>query len=269
MGSGTRPCRSSIIGPVLRKHFTQMPTWVALAVLSASTLVAQSLSAIDTPSKPPEFWSGSDPNAHVTVLENTLIRVMTNTPLSTSKTKEGTPLLFTLSDDVVVDHVLIIPRGASVHGTVVRSRRPGKLKGSAELVFELTSLDLGGRSYPLYTYQFKVEGASKTNPTNTIVKSAYYGAVVGDVVLGQVKELPTATDKAEAAGAGAAVGAGVSTLAAAATPAPPVRLPAESQMDFYLASPISVVPVTRKEAEQLSRQRDPGGPVLYVHGEKP
>lgn len=45
--------------------------------------------------------------------------------------------------------------------------------------------------------------------------------------------------------------------------------PAESQMDSYLASPISVVPVSGKEAAQLAQRYHHGGPVLYVRGDTP
>jgi len=40
-------------------------------------------------------------------------------------------------------------------------------------------------------------------------------------------------------------------------------------MDFYLASPISVQPVSAKEAERLAERLHPGGPVLYVRGDTP
>jgi hypothetical protein len=47
-------------------------------------------------------------------------------------------------------------------------------------VLQLTSLYLGGRNYPLYTYRFKVEGTSKTKPTEAKAKDgALIGAVVG------------------------------------------------------------------------------------------
>jgi hypothetical protein len=70
-------------------------------------------------------------------------------------------------------------------------------------------------------------------------------------------------------GAGAAVGAGVGTAVAAVTPGPAIDIPAESQIDFYLASPISVVPASEREAERLSEGLYSGGPVLYVRGETP
>jgi hypothetical protein len=204
------------------------------------------------------------------VLEDTLFQVMTNEPLSTRHTREGALLSFTLSEDVVVDGVLIIPRGATIHGTAVESKPAGTLTGHPELILKLTSLDLGGRSYPLYTYQFKVEGTSKTKPTETKIKGgAAIGAIVGGIFSGSAKGETTAVAKFAGMGTGAALGAGVGTAVSAATPGPILTIPAESQMDFYLASPISVVPVSPKEAARLSQGLHRGGPSLYVRGDTP
>jgi hypothetical protein len=205
----------------------------------------------------------------ITVLEDTLLRVRTNAPLSTSMTREGSPVLFTLSEDVTVDNVLIIPRGATVHGTVVQSKRAGTLTGAPDLILKLTSLDLAGRTYPVYSYQFKVEGTSKTKPTERKIKGgAVIGALVGGAVSGSAHGASTAVGKLAGAGAGAAVGAGIGTLASAASPQP-LTIPAEAQLDFYLASPISVLPPTAQDAEHLSHLLHTGEPVLYVHGETP
>ena len=229
-----------------------------------------SWSSSSSSSSTPRFWTSKDPNAQVTVLEDTLLQVMTNEPLSTRHTPEGALLLFTLSEDVVVDGVLIIPRGATIRGTVVESKPAGTLTGRPELVLKLTSLDLGGRSYPLYTYQFKVEGASKTKPTETKIKGgAAIGAIVGGIFSGSAKGETTAAAKFAGMGTGAALGAGVGTAVSAAIPGPILTIPAESQMDFYLASPISVVPVSPKEAARLSQGLHRGGPALYVRGDTP
>ena len=179
-------------------------------------------------------------------------------------------MLFTLSGDVIVNGVLIIPCGTAVHGTLVESRQSGALTGAPDLVMQLTDLDFGGHNYPLYTYPVKVVGTSKTKPTETKIKGgAVIGAVVGGIFSGSAKGGPTGVGKLAGMGTGAAVGAGVGTAVSAATPGPVLRIPAESEMDFYLSSPISVVPVSRKEAQHLSEGLHRGGPVLYVRGETP
>jgi hypothetical protein len=212
----------------------------------------------------------AEPGAQVNVLEDTLLRVMTNQPLSSRMSRDGMPVSCTLSEDVAVDGVIVIPRGAMVRGEVVQTKKAGALTGSPEMTLKLVSLELGGKIYPLYTFHFKVEGTSKTKPTETKVKGgAVIGALVGGAFSGSAKGESTAVGKLAGMGTGAALGAGVGAITAAATPGPALTIPAESQMDFHLASPISVKTVSAKEAERLSRAVRSGGPVLYVRGETP
>jgi hypothetical protein len=222
------------------------------------------------PPPPVHFWTNPDPDAQVTVFEDTRLRVLTDQALSSRQTRAGEALTFTLNDDVVVDNTLVVPRGATVHGTVVESKHAGALSGSPDLILKLTSLEFGGRSYPLYTYQFKVVGASKTRPAEVKVRGgAVIGAIAGGIFNGSAKGGTTAVGKLAGMGTGAALGAGVGAAAAAVTPGPIVSIPAESEMDFYLSSPISVVPVREKEASRLSEGLHHGGAVLYVRGETP
>ena len=132
---------------------------------------------------------------------------------------------------------------------------------------------MGGRTYPLYTYKFQVAGLSKTRPTEIdAVRGAYVGALVG-AVSGSVSPPPASSDTAAVRAAGitasAAVGAGVGTVASAVTPGPGIRIPAEAQVDFTLADPITITPVSAQEAARLAQALLHGGPVLYVRGETP
>jgi hypothetical protein len=246
------------------------PSPIVPASESSAEAIQQGSSSSSQVPSPLRYWSSPDPDTQVTVLENTLLRVRTNQPLSTRQTRAGASLLFTLSEDVGVDGVLIIPRGATIRGTVVESKQSGTLAGSPDLILKLTSLDLEGRTYPVYTYQFKVTGASKTKPTETKIKGgAVIGAVVGGIFSGSAKGETTAVGKLAGVGTGAALGAGVGAAVAAATPGPILTIPAESEMDFYLSSPISVVPASEVAARRLSEGLVQGGPVLYVRGETP
>jgi hypothetical protein len=204
-----------------------------------------------------------------------MIRVMTSEPIDSKRARDGTPVSCFVSEDVVVGDVLAIPRGAMARGEVVRAKKAGVLTGSPELTIKLVSLDLGGRTYPLYTYLFKVTGASKTEPTE---KKAARGAAVGAVAGGFVSGVSTksgvvapadGTGRAVSMAAGAALGAGVGTAIAAATPGPGIRIPSEAQVDFYLAAPITVKKVSEKEAARLAEGLRPGGPSLYLRGEAP
>jgi hypothetical protein len=218
-----------------------------------------------------------------------LIRAQTIDAVNSKRTKHGTPVLFIVNEDVVVGDVTAIPRGATVHGVVMKSKKSGRLTGSPELTLELVSLDLGGRSYPLYTYQFKATGMSKTGPTET---EAARGAVVGMIagsILGGVSAkggtvticpaggvchrgpdvMETNTGNPVSMATGTALGAGVGTAVSALSPGPAIRIPSEAEVDFYLAAPISVTPVSAKEAARLAEGLHPGGPVLYLRGDTP
>jgi hypothetical protein len=207
--------------------------------------------------------------AEVTVLEDTLIRVMTNEPVDSRRAGTGAALSFTVSEDVLVNGARAIPRGATVHGTIVRSKKAGVLNGRPALTLKLVSLELGGRNYPLYSYQLKVTGTSKTASTETTVATgAAVGAIVGASVASEKGGISDSGHVASAS-AGAVVGAGVGTIVAATSSGPGISIPAEAQVDFYLAAPITVAPVSAPEAAKLAEGLHSGGPRLYVRGETP
>jgi hypothetical protein len=228
--------------------------------------------AADTPapiaSAKPAAPAQEAPRPPVTILEDTLIRVQTIEPVNSKRVKEGSPVLFMVNENVYVGDVLAIPRGAMVRGRVIESKKAGRLTGSPELALQLTSLELGGRSYPLDSYQFKVKGTSKTRPTeNKVIRGAYVGALVGAMTVSE--KGGTDAGRAASVGTDAAIGAGVGTLVSAATPSPGIWIPSEAEVDFYLAAPVTVTPVSAKEAARLSQGLHSGGPNLYLRGDAP
>lgn len=255
--------------PIHRKHLLHASPWIAVAVF-ASIAAAQADNAAALPDAPSAHMiAAPTAPAQFTVLEDTLIRVMTSEAITTRHAETGEQLSFMVNEDVLVDGAVAIPRGAMVHGVVVRSKKSGVLNGSPELTLKLVSLDLGGRTYPLYTYQFKMTGASKTRPTETkAIRGAAIGAVVGAATVAE-KGGVTAASRAASMATGAVVGAGVGTAVSAVSHGPAVVIPSEAQIDFYLASPITVAQVSAAEAARLAQGLHQGGPVLYVRGETP
>jgi BON domain len=191
----------------------------------------------------------------VTVPPGTLLQLRTSEPVSSKRAVDGTPVQFTVIQDVTLGGVLAIPRGATVHGVVTDVKRTdaGSLGGSSELALRLTSLDLGGQNYPLLSDQFKVKGPNKAGRT---VGNAIGGALLGAIIGGAV-------DRGAGAAIGAAAGAGAGTAASAASPGPNVWIPAEALVTFHLAAPVTVNPVSPEEAMRLAQGLYPGGPTLY------
>jgi hypothetical protein len=196
------------------------------------------------------------PKGPVTIPQGTLLQLRSNEPLASKRAKDGEPVQFTVIQDVALGGVLAIPRGATVHGVVTDVKRAGQLSGSPELALKLTSLDLGGQSYPIETDQFKVKGPNKAGQTA--------GNAIGGGILGTIIGCAAGRGVGCAIGAGAGVAAG--TAASAASSGPGVWIPAEARVDFHLATPLTVTPVNAQEAARLAQGLYPGGPSLYRRG---
>ena len=195
----------------------------------------------------------SIPNGPITVSQGTVLQVRTNDALDNKRAREGTQVDFTVIRDVTVNGWLAVPRGATVHGVVTESKDAGQMAGSPELALRLTSLDLGGRNYPIDSDQFKVKGPNKAERTaGTIIGGAVLGAIIGGAAGG-----------GGGAAIGAAAGGTVGTAASAAIPGPHAWIPAEALVTFHLNTPLTVDPVSQEEAQRLAAGLYPGGPTLY------
>ena len=87
------------------------------------------------------------------------------------------------------------------------------------------------------------------------------GNVVGGAILGAI--IGGAVGRGPGAAIGAAAGAGAGTAASAASSGPGAWIPAEARVDFHLAVPLTVSPVSQQEAARLAQGLYPGGPNLY------
>jgi hypothetical protein len=197
----------------------------------------------------------------ITVPNGTLLQVRTMEPVATKRAREGEPVQFTLISDVTFGGALAIPRGAVLHGVVTESHQPGSggLSGNPVLALQLTSLDLGGRTYPVTSDEFRVKGPSKTGQTvGNAVGAGLAGTIIG-----------CAVGRGVGCAVGAAAGVGAGTAASAASSGPGVWIPAEALVSFHLTAPLTVSPVTQEEASRLAQGLYPGGPSLYQRGPAP
>jgi hypothetical protein len=210
------------------------------------------------PPPPPPGPQYEAPTGPVTIPQGTLLQLRTNESVGSKKAKDGEPVQFTVIRDVAVGGVLALPKGATVHGVVTSVKKvgAGDLGGSSELALQLTSLDLGGQSYPLTTDQFKVKSPNKAGQT--------VGSAVGGGILGTIIGCAVGRGVGCAVGAGAGVAAG--TAASAASSGPQVWIPAEALVTFHLSAPLTVSPVNAQEAARLAQGLYPGGPNLYRRG---
>ena len=195
------------------------------------------------------------PAGPVTIPAGTLIQLRTAEPVSSKKAVPGTPVQFTVIQDVTYGGVLAIPRGATVRGVVTESQpaQTGQLGGKPYFALQLTSLDLAGRTYPVESDLFKVKGPSKAGySAGNIAGGAVLGAIIGGIAGG-----------GGGAAIGAGVGAGAGTAASAATRGPNAWIPPEALVRFHLSAPLTVDPVSQDEADRLAQGLNQGGPRLH------
>lgn len=137
-----------------------------------------------------------------------------------------------LETDLNVDGVLVARKGADVYGKLVTSQQSGKLAGHSELQLELTSMMIDGRSYPLVSSDYNVQGKGRGADTAKKVGGmAAVGAIIGAIAGG-------GKGAAIGAAAGGATGAGVQVL----TKGDQVRIPSETLLEFRLQQPVTVTP---------------------------
>lgn len=174
---------------------------------------------------PPENGGNS-----ATLPANTPIVVRMTEAVDTDRNRVGDTFTATLEDPLSVGNQVVAPRGTEVTGTIAYARESGRVAGQSELILELTSLKLGGKSYPIRTTDYYEAGASRGRRTAaTAGGGAALGAIIGAIAGG---------GKGAAVGAatGAAVGTGVTVMTKGQT----LKVPAETILEFKLQSPVSV-----------------------------
>ncbi|MBI3484622.1 MAG: hypothetical protein HY012_05655 [Acidobacteria bacterium] len=139
---------------------------------------------------------------HIILPAGTRLPLVVHNSLTTRSARPGDPVYLETLFPITQDNRIIIPAGSYVYGQVVEARRPGKVKGRAELLIRLNLLILPNG----YTVSFNAVPSGAGTGGNEQVDSE--GKIKGD------------SDKASDAGTilrtttmGTGVGAGIGALA--------------------------------------------------------
>ena len=168
----------------------------------------------------------------IVVPAGTVLTVRTGQALSSKTSQEGQTFLATLAQPVGVKGKPALPARATVSGRVVTAKEKGKIKGEGQLAVELTSISVGGHTYPIQTnvLDSTVKGKGKRTAATT-GGGAAAGALIGGVAGG-----------GKGAGIGALVGAGAGFVGGALTGNKQIEIPAETPLSFTLAAPLTLPP---------------------------
>jgi len=166
----------------------------------------------------------------MTIPEGTKLDVSLLDPIGSASDTSGETFRATLDGPIVVNGVVAVQKDANLTGKVVVARSSGHLQTPAELVVTLTSLEVGGKTYPILTSERSWRGHShKKRNAELIGGGAGVGALIGALV-----------GRGKGAAIGAGVGAGGGTATAYATGKKDLSIPAETPLRFVLRRPVTV-----------------------------
>jgi len=168
--------------------------------------------------------------AQVTISDGTPLEIRLTDALGSARSVSGQSFAATLDAPIVVDNVVVVPRGANVMGRVLYAKHSGRLRGPAELAVTLTSLEANGRNYRIVTSHKSWRGQShKKRDLAWIGGGGGAGSLIGAVAGGGL-----------GAAIGAGVGAGGGTVTALVTGRKNIVLPSETRLRFVLRKPATV-----------------------------
>jgi hypothetical protein len=168
----------------------------------------------------------------IVVPAGTVVTVRVGTSLGSKTSQTGQTFPATLARSLSAQGNTAIPAGASTTGTVVEAKAKGKIKGEAVLNLALTSITVGGRTYPIETEV--VQNTAKGKGKRTAATTG--GGLAGGALIGGL------AGGGKGAGIGALLGGGAGLIGGAMTGNQQIEIPAESAISFRLARPLTIRP---------------------------
>lgn len=218
---------------------------------SSSTAAANAAAPVNAPandSSAPATALGTSAKpavAKVVVPSGTHLPLVLHNAVTTRSAKPGDPVYLETLFPIMADGHVVIPAGSYVSGEVTEAKRPGKVKGTGEIMIKLNTLILpngymvnlnaspGGSAGTGGNESVDNEGrikgdTDKTGDIGTVATTTATGAAIG----GLASRTPAG------AGIGAGIGAAAGLLAVLLTRGPEAELPRGTTLEAVLDRPI-------------------------------
>jgi hypothetical protein len=167
----------------------------------------------------------------VQVPAGTTINVRLTQGIDVDASKAGQSFKAIVDDPVMMNGVIVIPRGATAELQAVAVQQSGKMKGSDKISLKMNSIGFGGNVYQVATAYVETKGGGEgKKTTRKVAGGAGLGAIVGGIAGG---------------GSGAAIGAAVGGATGAVVASggeEHLQLPAETRLQFQLTAAVNVRP---------------------------
>jgi hypothetical protein len=191
---------------------------------------AKSVAAVARTAPATAASAAAQSSKKITVPAGTRILIRMIDSIDSTKQKSGDRFTASLETNLVVDNIVVAPRGTTVYGRLASASSAGRMSGSSELTLELTDIVIRGTAYPLLTSTYEVKGKGEGgNTTKKILGGAGLGALIGGIAGG-----------GKGAGIGALAGAGAGTAVAASKKGQQLTIPSETLLEFRLQQPGSL-----------------------------
>jgi hypothetical protein len=175
------------------------------------------------PPKPPE-------PRYAIIPQGTSIQVRLQQPLDSGINKTGDSFRTVLDRDIVVNGIIVAPKGTTLEGKLGQVERAGRVQGRSSMAMQLVNLIVDNQPYPLKTKVVSFLGPSSTTKDAAKVGGgAGLGALIGALAGG-----------GKGAAIGAAVGAGAGGAAVVATRGDELQFPIEQKFSFVLQQDVLV-----------------------------
>jgi hypothetical protein len=169
-----------------------------------------------------------------TIPAGTTLQVRNNETISSDSASTGETYTAVVAQDVLdTTGRVAIPRGSNATLVVRNASGQGKVQGRSELVLDVGSVSVGGRTYRLETEDLVERGKEGVGMNKRTGIFAGGGSALGGII-GAV------AGGGKGAAIGALSGAAAGTATQAVTRGKSLRVPSETVLSFRLEAPVNI-----------------------------
>jgi hypothetical protein len=190
----------------------------------------------------------------VVIPAGTDLRVRTTSPITTGE-KPTQKFEASLAKPIMVGDTVVVPKGATLSGTIPEAKSAGRIQGGGNLTLVLNSMTVKGKTYQIATKPVSLESKGRGKRSAVMIGGGSgAGALIGGLAGG-----------GKGAAIGALAGAGAGTAGATLTGKRDMVIPAESFLNFTLSQQLVLPFVQGGEAGSADqdssglKKRSPSG----------